>query len=420
MPVRLRAPSFPCAFTLVAALALGACAGDAPTGSRAAAPPGAPAADGKPAPTASLAVTEGIGTGGTAFTGGPVYFDGSGSTPGTGTIESYGWDGDGDGTVDLVRSTPALARRFFAPGTYTVGLTVMDGAGDQATATTQVTVAQNHAPTAVIANGSPITVAEGALIAFSSAGSSDPDAGQALAYRWDLGDGTTSALASRGKRYADQGTYTATLTMTDASGATSVDSATVQVSNAAPTALLHIPARVFEGSAYTLSLGSIADAGSADVATLQYAFDCGDGAGFGSFGAAASTSCTRTEDQAMRTVGARIRDKDGGQNEYTRTLYIDNAAPQPSLIMTSSHTTFPGGSVDVVGSFTDEGGNDGPFPYKYVWGDGKTDGGTAVAPGPLPSGAHVFTTAGTYQVRLRVTDKDGTHGVSVVIPVTVQ
>jgi PKD repeat protein len=84
----------------------------------------------------------------------------------------------------------------------------------------------NLAPVASAA-ATPTGVVPGQTVAFSSAGTLDPD-GTVAAYRWDFGDGTTSTMANPTKAYTAAGTFTATLTVTDSLGAT--DSATVDIS----------------------------------------------------------------------------------------------------------------------------------------------------------------------------------------------
>jgi hypothetical protein len=69
-----------------------------------------------------------------------------------------------------------------------------------------------------------------------------------------------------------------------------------------------------------LSLTSTHDPSAADTsAGLEYAFDCGSG--YGAFGDAASASCPTTE-LGVSSVGAKVRDKDGGVSEYRGTVSV--------------------------------------------------------------------------------------------------
>ncbi|WP_199547288.1 carbohydrate-binding protein [Streptomyces sp. N35] len=97
-------------------------------------------------------------------------------------------------------------------------------------------------------NRSPIAKAvadktSGALpltVAFSSAGSSDPE-GQPLTYHWDFGDGSTSTEASPSHTYTTQGTYRPTLTVKDPEGLTGSFSLVITAGNTAPTVTLAKP-----------------------------------------------------------------------------------------------------------------------------------------------------------------------------------
>ncbi len=100
-------------------------------------------------------------------------------------------------------------------------------------------------------------------------------------------------------------------------------STTVNVVNMAPTATFNAPDSVDEGSSIALSLTNATDPSSVDMGSLTYRFDCGTGAGFGLFTASNTASCP-TNDSGTRTVKGQVRDKDGGINEYTRTVTIND------------------------------------------------------------------------------------------------
>jgi glucose/arabinose dehydrogenase/PKD repeat protein len=103
--------------------------------------------------------------------------------------------------------------------------------------------AQNQPPLAV-ANASPTNGPAPLAVAFDGSASSDPE-GQPLTYAWDLdGDGAfdDGAAATAGHTYTQPGTYTATLRVTDTSGASATASVTISAGNTAPAPVIDTPA----------------------------------------------------------------------------------------------------------------------------------------------------------------------------------
>ena len=97
----------------------------------------------------------------------------------------------------------------------------------------------NRAPTAV-ASANRTSGQAPLAVAFSSAGSSDPEGG-ALTYSWNFGDGTTSTAANPTKTYPANGTYQVTLTVRDPEGLTGTADVTIGVGNTAPTVTINNP-----------------------------------------------------------------------------------------------------------------------------------------------------------------------------------
>ncbi|WP_411104112.1 PQQ-dependent sugar dehydrogenase [Streptomyces sp. cmx-4-9] len=77
-------------------------------------------------------------------------------------------------------------------------------------------------------------------VAFSSAGSADPEGG-ALTRSWNFGDGSTSTAANPSHTYTANGRYTAVLTVRDPDGNTGTASLPVTVGNTAPTVTVKLP-----------------------------------------------------------------------------------------------------------------------------------------------------------------------------------
>jgi glucose/arabinose dehydrogenase/PKD repeat protein len=103
--------------------------------------------------------------------------------------------------------------------------------------------AQNQPPFAV-ATANPTSGAAPLTVTFDGTASSDPD-GDALTYAWDLdGDGAfdDAAQATTSFTYTQPGTYTATLRVTDPSGASGTSSVTISAGNTPPDAVIDSPA----------------------------------------------------------------------------------------------------------------------------------------------------------------------------------
>jgi glucose/arabinose dehydrogenase/PKD repeat protein len=103
--------------------------------------------------------------------------------------------------------------------------------------------AQNQPPTAVVtadatSGPAPLTVS------FGGGGSSDPD-GDTLTYAWDLDDDGAfddGVGATATYTYVEPGTYSATLRVTDPSGASATAAVTISAGNTPPTATIDLPA----------------------------------------------------------------------------------------------------------------------------------------------------------------------------------
>jgi hypothetical protein len=180
----------------------------------------------------------------------------------------------------------------------------------------------NTAPTAEA--GGPYTVAEGETVPLSATGA---DAnGDSLTFAWDLDDDGTFETPGQTVTFSAanlDGPSTRTVAVQVSDGvASATDQATVTITNVAPSASFSAPATAFAGFPFTIALTGATDPSAADTAAgFTYAFDCGDGSGYGAFDSASSRSCP-TSDSGSRSVGGKIQDKDGGVREYTATVQV--------------------------------------------------------------------------------------------------
>ena len=162
-------------------------------------------------------------------------FDARTSTDENPSTLTYSWNfgtgqGSGSGSVPV--------KRYTAPGTFTVVLTVRDEWGVTATTNLTVTIAEpsgNVAPTPTFT-----TNCLELLCGVTSAGTVDPNTGDVISYSWNWGDGTAATTGAGSSHvYATPGTYTITLTATDGWGKAATTTRTVTLTeptgNQAPT-----------------------------------------------------------------------------------------------------------------------------------------------------------------------------------------
>src|SRR4029077_21156084 len=192
---------------------------------------------------------------------------------------SYSIDwGDGSptttGSVTTQSSAITASHGYTAGGTDTVRVTVTDKDNGVGSAKTPVPVTVDPSPPTASAGG-PYAGNEGAAVTFNGSGSSDPQ-GSALTYAWTFGDGTTRTGASPTHVYADNGSYTVSLTVTDALSLSSTASTTTAtIANVAPTVSAPASLAATAGTALSYS-ATFSDPGVND-APWTYSINWGDG-----------------------------------------------------------------------------------------------------------------------------------------------
>jgi YD repeat-containing protein len=342
-------------------------------------------------------------------------FNASASKDPDGTIAKYEWDLDGNGTYETnTGTTPTASNTFATPGEKTVGLRVTDNFGDTATTTQAVTV-ENRAPTASFA-ATPNPVLSGVSTSFDASGSKDPD-GTIAKYEWDLdGNGTyetdTGTTPTAGNTFATPGTKTVGLRVTDNSGATATTTVTVTVQNRAPSAsITATPNPVVSGSNVTFDASGSKDS---DGTIVEYEWDLDGNGTYETPGFGKSTTFVAYAKPGTRTVGVRVTDNSGATATASLTLTVQNRAPSASFTATPNPVS-PNATTTFDASASKD--PDGTIA-KYEW-DLDGNGTYETNTGTKATTTRSYTTEGTVNVSLRITDDSGATATTTV-PVVVK
>ena len=303
----------------------------------------------------------------------------------------YEWDLGFDGlsfTPDLTGS--AVTHKWAATGVYSIALRVTDSDGGVGLAATSVTI--HSAPIAEA--GGPFTGSEGAPIALQGSGS-DAD-GDPLTYAWDLDN--DGVFESPGQvvtnTWADDGSYTVGLQVSDGRGGIAIDQATVQVTNVPPSAEAGVDQTVLEGVPAIFS-ATASDPG-ADPLIYEWDFNY-NGSAFDVDGAGQNVSTAFPDGPFSYTVALRVKDGDGGVTIDTALVTAQNVSPTAGA--GGPYSTSSGVPVTLSG----QGGDVPADSLQYAW-DLDNDGTFETAGQEVQ---FLKTVTGTYTVTVQVSDDDG-------------
>ena len=271
----------------------------------------------------------------------------------------------------------------------------------------------NQAPIAVAS----VNVAEGVaplVVSFDGSGSSDAD-GAIGGYSWDFGDGSSELGMLVGHTYASPGLYTATLTVTDDSGATMQDVVAIAVSDAAalpfnePPVASILPSTT-EGLAPLYVSFDASASGDTDGSIVDYSWDFGDGAtGAGrvahhSFEIAGLYTVTLVviDDQGATAQAQTVISvsKATGNNKPPKADFNVNKAQGRTKIKAEVMALAEAELVTATFDGSLSSDEDGTV-VEYLWnfGDGQTADGMSVE--------HTYAEVGDYTVALSVMDDQG-------------
>ncbi|MGQ3331037.1 PKD domain-containing protein [Halorubrum sp. FL23] len=155
-----------------------------------------------------------------------ISFDASASTD-DGTVDSYEWDFNDDGTME--KSGEQTSYTFETSGEYPVTLRVTDDAGQSSTSKRTVSVSRENAPPTASFTYTPSNPTTADEIEFDASSSSDDEG--ISAYEWDFtGDNSTDSTGQTATYGFETATeHEVTLTVRDGDGITRSTSQTVTV-----------------------------------------------------------------------------------------------------------------------------------------------------------------------------------------------
>ncbi|KAF1078663.1 PKD domain-containing protein [Methanogenium sp. MK-MG] len=298
-------------------------------------------------------------------------------------ITNWAWNfGDGGSSAS---QNPT--HTYDAAGTYSVYLTASNAAGTATSSPQSVTVNAAANPPVASFTFSPASPVVGQAVSFTDASTGDG----ITSWSWDFGDGQGNTLQNPSHAYASAGTYTVSLTVTNAAGTSSpyTRSVTVTAENPPVASFSFSPASPAVGQAV-----SFTDASTGGGIT-SWNWNFGDG----------QSSTLQNPSHAYTsantyTVSLTVTNAAGTSTPYTRSVTVTAASNVP---VASFNTDLKTGDAPLTVKFTDTSqAFNGASIATRKW---DFDDGSGIITEQNPE--HTFTSVKSYTVRLTVTDDAG-------------
>ncbi len=303
----------------------------------------------------------------------------------TGNPATWRWD-FGDGGISAAQSP---AHTYTKAGTYGVTLTVTNAFGSS-TKTRAGYITAGMPPTADFTSGAraggvPLTVAF-----------TDASKGRPSSWSWNFGDGATSAEENPSHTYTKAGSFTVTLTASNAYGSDTATKAGYVTAGAKPGAEFTADQRL--GTAPLTVKFTDLSTGS----PTTWSWDLGDG----------SSSTDQNPTHVYKLEGSydvSLTVTNGyGTDTVKKTATVEGTcAPGATGYITVGRipaadfsATPVAGAPPLAVAFTDKSTGTTPLAYQWTFGDGSTS--------TLATPAHTYAAAGIYSVTETVTNAFGT------------
>jgi len=300
-------------------------------------------------------------------------------------IVSWSWN-FGDGQTS---TTPSPTHEYAQDGTYTVSLTVTeaDNDSDIETKTNYITVLE-AGPTAKF-SATPLSGNEPLTVNFTDTSTS---ADGIDSWLWDFGDGHTSTEQSPAHKYAQNGTYTVSLTVTEADSNSDTKTRTSYITVLEAGPISDFTATPSSGNK-PLTV-NFTDASISADGIFSWAWNFGDG----QTSTEQSPQHEYTQDGTY-TVSLTVTEADSNSNTKTRTGYITVSDTGPSADFSTSPVS---GYAPLTVNFTDTSTSvDSIVSWEWDF----DDDGTIDSRDQNPE--YEYTQDGYYTISLTVTEADG-------------
>src|SRR5947208_3107979 len=294
---------------------------------------------------------------------------------------SYSWS-FGDGSTGTGAS---VTHAYLSGGNFTVTLTVKDSGSPQQTAISQKLVKiPTSLATSFVFNPSSPEVGLQITFTGSASGGTAP-----YGFSWAFGDGGSSSANPAAHSYSSTGSFTVTLTVRDANGATATSSQTVPVASAPSVSFNYSPTTPEAGSPATFTSTTT---GGVGPFTMIWFF--GDG----------GTSNANPTTHTYATSGSFTANVTATDANGVKAISAKSVTVAPPLTVSFTETPSSPTTGQVVTFTATTAGGVGTVSYSWSFGDGATSTGNPIT--------HTYTRPASFTVSVTATDSDGVAAVS--------
>jgi PKD repeat protein len=350
----------------------------------------------------------------------------------------------GDGSLSAAGLVTANSRGGFdvsashtyaEEGNYAISIVINDGAGHSVTTSGAARIADAALHAAAVPVSGTAAASTGAV---TVANFTDDDPGGVVgdySATIDWGDGSPATsgviranvsggfdVTSTGHTYAQEGSFTVSVTVRDVGGAGAIAAGNAQIADAALHASVVPIIGTARGATDPGTVATFTDDDPAGTAQdYSAAIDWGDGSplgggtivadGSGGFDVVGTGHVYATE--GSYTFSVTVTDRGGSSTTTTGSATIADAALHASVVPISGTEGAPTGSITIARFLDDDpNGTAGSYTASIDWGDGSLleAGSIAAKPGgvfEVMSAGHTYVKEGTYTLSVTIADGGG-------------